>query len=298
MLVKISEYYLTLSPFILVLYPLPLSLFSHFSTHIISSARALTQAQLTKLSARLDGFRRSFEYIQDYVNIYGLRIWQVSLSRANFRLPLSLSLSLPLFLSPSLSPHAQCKIMTLVPFRLYRQFIFCCNFLLSSHDFNFLFSLGCLHARRRSFRASSTTMWSKSPTRFSPRKSTTGSPPFSRTRFRFPSGSRWIANPSTLWYRVYACLCRSMLWLWPCYVGLLSLFLLILCVTLYLLLFFSFNLCPMHPLLSSFRTSIHSLKPTVYCHCLQGRLARELLRQTDVRVSVYVEGMQVHMTPF
>ncbi len=24
----------------------------------------------------MSGFRRSFEYIQDYVNIYGLKIWQ------------------------------------------------------------------------------------------------------------------------------------------------------------------------------------------------------------------------------
>lgn len=29
----------------------------------------------------MDGFRRSFEYIQDYVNIYGLKIWQEELSR-------------------------------------------------------------------------------------------------------------------------------------------------------------------------------------------------------------------------
>jgi len=29
----------------------------------------------------MDGFRRSFEYIQDYVNIYGLKIWQEEISR-------------------------------------------------------------------------------------------------------------------------------------------------------------------------------------------------------------------------
>ena len=29
----------------------------------------------------MDGFRRSFEYIQDYVNIYGLKIWQEEVSR-------------------------------------------------------------------------------------------------------------------------------------------------------------------------------------------------------------------------
>jgi len=29
----------------------------------------------------MDGFRRSFEYIQDYVNIYGLKMWQEEMLR-------------------------------------------------------------------------------------------------------------------------------------------------------------------------------------------------------------------------
>ena len=29
----------------------------------------------------MDAFKRSFEYIQDYVNIQGLKIWQEELSR-------------------------------------------------------------------------------------------------------------------------------------------------------------------------------------------------------------------------
>ena len=29
----------------------------------------------------MSGFRRSFEYIQDYVNIYGLKIWQEEVSK-------------------------------------------------------------------------------------------------------------------------------------------------------------------------------------------------------------------------
>lgn len=37
--------------------------------------------RLKKLSSRMAGFRRSFEYIQDYVNIYGLKIWQEEVSR-------------------------------------------------------------------------------------------------------------------------------------------------------------------------------------------------------------------------
>jgi len=36
---------------------------------------------LAQLAIKLDGFRRSFEYIQDYVNIYALKIWQEELSR-------------------------------------------------------------------------------------------------------------------------------------------------------------------------------------------------------------------------
>uniref|UniRef100_A0A1I8H261 WASH complex subunit strumpellin n=1 Tax=Macrostomum lignano TaxID=282301 RepID=A0A1I8H261_9PLAT len=39
------------------------------------------QARLLALGERMDGFRRSFEYIQDYVNIYGLKIWQEEVSR-------------------------------------------------------------------------------------------------------------------------------------------------------------------------------------------------------------------------
>ena len=37
--------------------------------------------KLRGVGAQMDGFRRSFEYIQDYVNIYGLKIWQEELSR-------------------------------------------------------------------------------------------------------------------------------------------------------------------------------------------------------------------------
>ena len=34
------------------------------------------EPKLKALAERMNGFRRSFEYIQDYVNIYGLKIWQ------------------------------------------------------------------------------------------------------------------------------------------------------------------------------------------------------------------------------
>lgn len=40
----------------------------------------LTQ-KVAALGYTMDGFRRSFEYIQDYVNIYGLKIWQEEVSR-------------------------------------------------------------------------------------------------------------------------------------------------------------------------------------------------------------------------
>lgn len=34
-------------------------------------------ARLQKLSESMDGYKRSLEYIQDYINIHGLRIWQI-----------------------------------------------------------------------------------------------------------------------------------------------------------------------------------------------------------------------------
>ncbi|XP_062043982.1 WASH complex subunit 5 [Lepus europaeus] len=37
--------------------------------------------KLKELGAAMDGFHRSFEYIQDYVSIYGLKIWQEEVSR-------------------------------------------------------------------------------------------------------------------------------------------------------------------------------------------------------------------------
>ena len=37
--------------------------------------------KLEGLGDRMNGFRVSFEYIQDYVNIYGLKIWQEEVSR-------------------------------------------------------------------------------------------------------------------------------------------------------------------------------------------------------------------------
>ncbi len=37
--------------------------------------------KLETLAKRIDGFRRSFEYISDYVNMCGLKIWQEEFSR-------------------------------------------------------------------------------------------------------------------------------------------------------------------------------------------------------------------------
>uniref|UniRef100_A0A6I8NTA6 WASH complex subunit 5 n=1 Tax=Ornithorhynchus anatinus TaxID=9258 RepID=A0A6I8NTA6_ORNAN len=37
--------------------------------------------KLREMGATMDGFHRSFEYIQDYVNVYGLKIWQEEVSR-------------------------------------------------------------------------------------------------------------------------------------------------------------------------------------------------------------------------
>jgi len=39
------------------------------------------EGRITALGQRLDGLRASIEYIQDYINMYGLKIWQEELSR-------------------------------------------------------------------------------------------------------------------------------------------------------------------------------------------------------------------------
>ena len=53
----------------------------HTHTYMYSHSHSHTQTRelepkLKALAERMNGFRRSFEYIQDYVNIYGLKIWQ------------------------------------------------------------------------------------------------------------------------------------------------------------------------------------------------------------------------------
>lgn len=37
--------------------------------------------KLESLGEVMDGHKRSFEYIQDYIHIYGLKIWQEELTR-------------------------------------------------------------------------------------------------------------------------------------------------------------------------------------------------------------------------
>lgn len=46
-----------------------------------NSKEHLVVENLTKLSNIIDGFRRSFEYIQDYLNINGMKIWQEEVMR-------------------------------------------------------------------------------------------------------------------------------------------------------------------------------------------------------------------------
>ncbi|KAG8184568.1 hypothetical protein JTE90_007684 [Oedothorax gibbosus] len=51
---------------------------------LVFNPKAKTSELFPKLEAigqKMDGFRRSFEYIQDYVSIYGLKIWQEEMSR-------------------------------------------------------------------------------------------------------------------------------------------------------------------------------------------------------------------------
>lgn len=52
-----------------------------FSETIRCCTTAEFDAKLSSLAQCIDGFRRSFEYIQDYVNIAGLRVWQEEVGR-------------------------------------------------------------------------------------------------------------------------------------------------------------------------------------------------------------------------
>lgn len=49
--------------------------------NIILSQPSELMPKLKEMAATMDGFYRSFEYIQDYVSIYGLKIWQEEVSR-------------------------------------------------------------------------------------------------------------------------------------------------------------------------------------------------------------------------
>jgi hypothetical protein len=43
--------------------------------------QALIDGQLGQLHRQLEAFKRSFEYIQDYIGIYGLKMWHEEYSR-------------------------------------------------------------------------------------------------------------------------------------------------------------------------------------------------------------------------
>ena len=47
----------------------------------VAQSNELLNKKLKELHDKLDGYRRSFQYIQDYVHIYGLKIWQEEFSR-------------------------------------------------------------------------------------------------------------------------------------------------------------------------------------------------------------------------
>jgi WASH complex subunit strumpellin len=58
--------------------------FSHKQTSFfgkVTKTEVPFEERLASLAAHLEGLRRSLEYIQDYVNIYGLRVWQQEFQR-------------------------------------------------------------------------------------------------------------------------------------------------------------------------------------------------------------------------
>ena len=64
--------------------------------------QALIDGQLGQLHRQLEAFKRSFEYIQDYIGIYGLKMWHEEYSRIiNFNVE-----QVRAFLVPSQSLHS------------------------------------------------------------------------------------------------------------------------------------------------------------------------------------------------
>ena len=48
---------------------------------LVHQQQSELNGRLRMLGEKMDGYKRSFEYIQDYINIYGLKIWQEEVSR-------------------------------------------------------------------------------------------------------------------------------------------------------------------------------------------------------------------------
>jgi WASH complex subunit strumpellin len=48
---------------------------------LASSPGAEVEAVMNSLAVRMTAFRRSVEYVQDYIDLAGLKIWQEELSR-------------------------------------------------------------------------------------------------------------------------------------------------------------------------------------------------------------------------
>jgi WASH complex subunit strumpellin len=46
-----------------------------------NNPKAVIEGQLMRLKGALDAFKVSFEYIQDYIGIYGLKMWQEEYAR-------------------------------------------------------------------------------------------------------------------------------------------------------------------------------------------------------------------------
>lgn len=66
----------------------------------------------------MDGFRRSFEYIQDYINIYGLKIWQEEVSRIiNYNVEQECNS----FLREKVCVELRCVVLSNRPFKNYHQ---------------------------------------------------------------------------------------------------------------------------------------------------------------------------------
>ena len=75
-----------------------------------------TESRLQKISTQLQGFKSAFEYIQDYVSIYGLKMWQEEFSRI---VKFNVEQECNVFLKKKVMPQASIYWLRAIPIPIY-----------------------------------------------------------------------------------------------------------------------------------------------------------------------------------